>query len=74
MQRVRPASVLSIVRSVCALPPTAVYFLSNNHVNDLISSRVDPTEEELVAYYISFLKTLSLWVGSVLEHDFPLPA
>lgn len=41
------------------LPPT-VYFLSNNHVNDLISSRVDPSDEELVAYYISFLKTLSL--------------
>ena len=45
----------------CPLPMFVVYFLSNNHVNDLISSRVDPSEEELVAYYISFLKTLSMY-------------
>eukprot|EP00241_Pyramimonas_parkeae_P009104 CAMPEP_0114267176 /NCGR_PEP_ID=MMETSP0058-20121206/25101_1 /TAXON_ID=36894 /ORGANISM="Pyramimonas parkeae, CCMP726" /LENGTH=87 /DNA_ID=CAMNT_0001384901 /DNA_START=23 /DNA_END=282 /DNA_ORIENTATION=- len=40
---------------------TAIYYLfSNNHVNELIAYRYDFTDEELLAYYISFLKTISL--------------
>lgn len=36
------------------------YLLSNNHINDLIMIRFDFGDEEVIAYYISFLKTLSL--------------
>jgi protein CLEC16A len=34
--------------------------LSNNHVNDLIVHNFDFSNEELLSFYISFLKTLSL--------------
>lgn len=34
--------------------------LSNNHINGLIAAPFNSDEEELIAYYISFLKTLSL--------------
>lgn len=36
------------------------YLLSNNHVNSIIVHKFDFTDEEITAYYISFLKTLSL--------------
>ncbi|XP_028395434.1 protein CLEC16A-like [Dendronephthya gigantea] len=36
------------------------YLLSNNHVNSIIIHKFDFTNEEILAYYISFLKTLSL--------------
>jgi hypothetical protein len=42
------------------------YLLSNNHVNELITHKFDFAEnskvsdDELLAYYISLLKTLSL--------------
>ncbi|KER28824.1 hypothetical protein T265_04431 [Opisthorchis viverrini] len=40
---------------------TAIYYLlSNNHTNEIIAHRFDFADEEIVAYYISFLKTLSL--------------
>uniref|UniRef100_A0A7S3YCX4 FPL domain-containing protein n=1 Tax=Lotharella globosa TaxID=91324 RepID=A0A7S3YCX4_9EUKA len=40
---------------------TAVfYLLSNNYINDLIVHKFDFSDEGLLAYYISFLKTLSL--------------
>ena len=40
---------------------TALYYtLSNNHVNQFISHPYDFSNEELLAYYISFLKLLSL--------------
>lgn len=38
----------------------ADYMLSNNHVNLLITSPVNMEDEELLSYYITFLKTLSL--------------
>ena len=34
--------------------------LSNNHVNEVICHKFDFSDEEVMAYYISFLKTLSL--------------
>ncbi|CAH8666278.1 unnamed protein product [Dicrocoelium dendriticum] len=44
---------------------TAVYYLlSNNHTNEIITHRFDFSDEEVVAYYISFLKTLSLRIDS----------
>ena len=36
------------------------YLLSNNHVNEIIQHPFDLTDEELMAYYISFMKTLAL--------------
>ncbi|KAH8873852.1 Protein CLEC16A [Schistosoma japonicum] len=39
---------------------TAIYYLlSNNHTNAIITHRFDFTDEEVVAYCISFLKILS---------------
>ncbi|CAF1014884.1 unnamed protein product [Adineta ricciae] len=40
------------------------YLLSNNHVNSIIVHKFDFTDEEITAYYISFLKTLSLKLNS----------
>ena len=34
--------------------------MSNNRINDLIVHRFDFEDEELIAYYITFLKTISL--------------
>ena len=36
------------------------FLLSNNHVNDIIMSKFDFADEEVMAYYISVLKALSL--------------
>lgn len=36
------------------------YLLSNNHINNIIVHKFDFTDEEITAYYISFVKTLSL--------------
>jgi len=56
------------------------YLLSNNHVNSILTGKFDFEDEELLAYYISFLKTLSLRLDSNTVHfffnehraDFPL--
>eukprot|EP00039_Didymoeca_costata_P006071 m.87280 g.87280 ORF g.87280 m.87280 type:complete len:954 (+) comp13100_c0_seq1:313-3174(+) len=61
--------------------PTSIWFLlSNNHMNRIISHKFDFTDEEVLAYYISFLRTLSMLLNrnTILffrnEHlsDFPL--
>ncbi|PAA64788.1 hypothetical protein BOX15_Mlig011198g1 [Macrostomum lignano] len=46
------------------------YLLSNNHVNSIISHRFDFSDEEVMAYYISFLKTLSLKLNRHTIHFF----
>jgi len=46
------------------------YLLSNNHINDLIVHGFDFGDEELVAYYVSFLKTLSLKLNENTLHFF----
>ncbi|XP_067938113.1 protein CLEC16A-like [Watersipora subatra] len=60
---------------------TSIYFLlSNNYVNSIITHKFDFTDEEVMAYYISFMKTLSLKLDSHTIHfffnelslDFPL--
>jgi protein CLEC16A len=60
---------------------TSIYYLlSNNHVNSLIVLRLDFSDEEVLAYYISFLKTLSFKLNTHTIHffynehlrDFPL--
>ncbi|XP_045448543.1 protein CLEC16A homolog [Melitaea cinxia] len=56
------------------------YLLSNNHVNSIIVHKFDVSDEEVMAYYISFLKTLSLKLNNHTIHffynehtkDFPL--
>ncbi|CAL1291275.1 unnamed protein product [Larinioides sclopetarius] len=56
------------------------YLLSNNHVNSIIVHKFDFSDEEVMAYYISFLKTLSLKLNTHTIHffynehtnDFPL--
>ncbi|XP_066153466.1 protein CLEC16A homolog isoform X2 [Euwallacea fornicatus] len=56
------------------------YLLSNNHVNSIIVHKFDFSNEEVMAYYISFLKTLSLKLNAHTIHffynehtnDFPL--
>lgn len=56
------------------------YLLSNNHVNSIIVLKLDFSDEEVLAYYISFLKTLSFKLNSHTIHffynehlrDFPL--
>ncbi|GLC45077.1 hypothetical protein PLESTB_001465900 [Pleodorina starrii] len=40
---------------------TGTYFLfSNNHINNIVEIRFDFEDEEVLGYYISFLKTISL--------------
>eukprot|EP00794_Sanderia_malayensis_P009382 gene9382-10370_t len=60
---------------------TSLYFLlSNNHVNSIIVHKFDFSNEEVLAYYISFLKTLSLKLNkhtvnfyfNEQKNDFPL--
>lgn len=50
------------------LPPD--YLLSNNYVNSIIVHKFDFSDEEIMAYYISFLKTLSLKLNNHTVHFF----
>lgn len=50
---------------------TSFYFLlSNNHVNEIINHEFEFDNEEVLAYYISFLKTLSLRLNENTIHFF----
>ncbi|CDJ37338.1 hypothetical protein, conserved [Eimeria tenella] len=43
---------------------TAVYYMfSNNYINSLLSTRFDFDDEEVVSWYVSFIKSLSLLVN-----------
>ena len=46
------------------------YLLSNNHLNELITHRFDFHDDELMSYYISFLKALSLRLNADTIHFF----
>ncbi|XP_073915215.1 protein CLEC16A isoform X3 [Castor canadensis] len=46
------------------------YLLSNNYVNSIIVHKFDFSDEEVMAYYISFLKTLSLKLNDHTVHFF----
>ncbi len=46
------------------------FLLSNNHVNSIITHRFDFSNEEIMAYYISFIKTLSFKLNSYTVHFF----
>lgn len=50
---------------------TSLYFLlSNNHVNSIITHKFNFSNEEIMAYYISFLKTLSFKLNVHTIHFF----
>jgi hypothetical protein len=50
---------------------TSIYYLlSNNHVNSIIVLKLDFSDEEVLAYYISFLKTLSFKLNKHTIHFF----
>ncbi|XP_061181779.1 protein CLEC16A-like isoform X2 [Saccostrea echinata] len=46
------------------------YLLSNNHINSIIVHKFDFSDEEVMAYYISFLKTLSFKLNRHTIHFF----
>lgn len=46
------------------------YLLSNNNVNLIILHEFDFNNEEIIAYYISFLKTLSFKLNTYTIHFF----
>eukprot|EP00854_Cymbomonas_tetramitiformis_P003452 gene3452-4336_t len=51
----------------------AIYYLfSNNYLNEIISHRFDLHDEELLAYYISFLKTISLKLNECTVMESPI--
>ena len=54
----------------CVCIPYIDYLLSNNHVNSLIVLKLDFSDEEVLAYYISFLKTLSFKLNTHTIHFF----
>ena len=54
----------------CSFDPRADYLLSNNYVNQIICHKFDFSDEEVLAYYISFLKTLSLKLNKNTIHFF----
>jgi protein CLEC16A len=51
---------MSILIENISTKSSVYYLLSNDRVNDIIQHPFDFSDEELMAYYISFLKTLSL--------------
>ena len=57
-----------LVRILFSLIPD--YLLSNNHVNSIIVHKFDFSDEEVMAYYISFLKTLSFRLNKHTIHFF----
>jgi len=50
--------------------PLIDYLLSNNHINSIIVHKFDFSDEEVLAYYISFLKTLSFKLNNHTIHFF----
>ena len=78
--KVQLIQTLSIMILNMSAEHAIFYFLSNNHLNDLIVYKFDFSDEELLSYYISFLKTLSLKLNKFTlpfffnerANDFPL--
>ena len=55
-------------------PIVADYMFSNEHMNYLITYSFDIRNEELLSYYISFLRfVLALLVVLIIIDDFPYP-
>lgn len=56
--------------NLCDVSCFSDYLLSNNYVNSIIVHKFDFSDEEIMAYYISFLKTLSLKLNNHTVHFF----
>ena len=78
--RIQVIQSLSILIANTTREISVFYLLSNNYINDLIVSNFDFANEDILAYYISFLKKLSLRLNLRTIHfffneaagDFPL--
>jgi protein CLEC16A len=78
--KIQVLQTLSILIANTSSEQSVFYLLSNNYINDVIVHRFDFSNEELLAYYISFLKTLSLKLNensiqfffNERANDFPL--
>eukprot|EP00727_Mastigamoeba_balamuthi_P011675 m51a1_g713 hypothetical protein (1036) ;mRNA; r:417436-421771 len=78
--KIQLIQTLSILIENIREPSSLFYLLSNNHINNMIAHEFDYGDEDLLAYYISFLKTLSLKLDgrsvhfffNQQKHDFPL--
>jgi len=54
---------------------TAIFFLfSNNHVNNIVDLDFDFDDEEVLGFYVSFLKTISLKLNPTTVHFFLIDA
>ncbi|CAD7937163.1 unnamed protein product [Amoebophrya sp. A120] len=58
--KIQILQTLSILVSNMQEDTNLYYLFSNNHVNQLIRTPMNWLDEEILAYYISFLKTLTL--------------
>jgi len=71
---------LSIMIQNITKQQSLYYLFSNNYINDLVVHEFDFTDNEILAYYVSFLKTISLKLDenvinfffNAKAHDFPL--
>eukprot|EP01137_Pigoraptor_chileana_P000856 Opistho-2@37669 len=78
--KVQLLQTLSILFENIRNETSIYYLLSNNHINEIIVHKFDFSDEEVLAYYISFIKTLSLRLNTHTIHfffnehlhDFPL--
>lgn len=52
------------------MTPHLDYLLSNNHVNSIMVHKFDFSDEDVMGYYILFLKTLSLKLNTHTIHFF----
>lgn len=64
------ALVVTVVGILSPTPFPVDYLLSNNHINSIIVHKFDFSDEEILAYYISFLKTLSFKLNIHTIHFF----
>lgn len=54
---------------------TAIFFLfSNNHINNIVDLEFDFDDEEVLGFYVSFLKTISLKLNPSTVHFFLVDA
>ena len=71
---------LSIMIQNISKTQSLYYLFSNNYINDLVVHDFDFTDNEILSYYVSFLKTISLKLDenvinfffNAKAHDFPL--
>eukprot|EP01103_Thecamoeba_quadrilineata_P014873 TRINITY_DN4535_c0_g2_i1.p1 TRINITY_DN4535_c0_g2~~TRINITY_DN4535_c0_g2_i1.p1 ORF type:complete len:512 (-),score=81.83 TRINITY_DN4535_c0_g2_i1:37-1449(-) len=74
--KVSPAVCLQVFQTLSILvenlksQTTLYYIFSNNHINNLITSKIDLANEEILARYIAFIKFLSLKLDSQTIHLF----